>query len=74
MQAERVSMRHVREVLRLKFDAGVPGREIARRLGILPTTVRETLKRVGASSRSPPMPGTISWRFSKSDTVAAQPS
>src|SRR5271170_4260642 len=56
MPAERVSMRQVREVLRLKFDAGVPGREIARRLGISPATVRETLKRVAATGLGWPLP------------------
>jgi DNA-directed RNA polymerase specialized sigma24 family protein len=33
-------MRHVREVLRLRFVGGVPTREIARRIGIAPSTVR----------------------------------
>jgi transposase len=49
-------MRQVREVLRLKFGAGVPGREIARRLGISPATVRETLKRVAATGLGWPLP------------------
>lgn len=38
-------MRQVREIIRLKFSACVPTREIARRVGIAPSTVRETLKR-----------------------------
>jgi IS30 family transposase len=37
-------MRHAREVLRLKF-ASVSTHEIARRLGLARSTVRETLKR-----------------------------
>ncbi|MGE0758870.1 MAG: sigma factor-like helix-turn-helix DNA-binding protein, partial [Pirellulaceae bacterium] len=56
MPAERVSMRQVREVLRLKFGAGVSGREIARRLGISPSAVRETLKRVAAAELAWPLP------------------
>ena len=36
-------MRHVREVLRLG-SAGVSKHEIARRMGLAPSTVRETLK------------------------------
>jgi DNA-binding transcriptional regulator LsrR (DeoR family) len=34
MPAERVAMRQVREIIRLKFSAGISTREIARRLGI----------------------------------------
>ncbi len=40
MPAERTTMRHVREVLRLKFVGGVPTREIARRIGVAASTVR----------------------------------
>jgi transposase len=38
-------MRQVREILRLTFSSKIPGREIARRLGIAPSTVRETVTR-----------------------------
>jgi len=38
-------MRHVREIIRLKFGANMSTREIARRLGVAPSTARETLKR-----------------------------
>ena len=48
MPAGRVSMRHVREVVRLGF-AGISKHEIARRTGLAPSTVRETLKRFAAS-------------------------
>jgi hypothetical protein len=41
MPAERTTMRQVREVLRLKFVGGVPTREIARRIGIAPSTLRD---------------------------------
>ena len=48
-------MRRVREVLRLRFGVGVSGREIALRLGIAPSTVRETLKRASAAGLSWPL-------------------
>jgi len=49
-------MRQVREVLRLRFGGGLSGREIARRLGISPATVRETLKRFAAAGLFWPLP------------------
>ena len=49
-------MRQVREVLRLKFVGGVPTREIARRLGVAPSTVRAMLKRFTAASLIWPLP------------------
>jgi DNA-binding NarL/FixJ family response regulator len=48
MPAERIAMRQVREVLRLKA-AGVSGNEIARRVGVAPSTVRLTLKRLAVA-------------------------
>src|SRR5499427_10461919 len=45
MPAERLPMRRVREVLRLR-TAGVGLNEIARRVGVAPSTVRLTLKRL----------------------------
>src|SRR6476661_3385911 len=56
MPAERTSMRQVREVIRLKFVGGVPTREIARRIGVAPSTVRETIKRFQAAGLSWPLP------------------
>jgi transposase len=49
-------MRHVREVLRLKFVGGVPTREIARRVGVAASTVRATLGRFRAAGLSWPLP------------------
>jgi transposase len=49
MPAERVPMRQVREVLRLTYSAAIPRREIARRLGIAPSTVRATVRRFRAA-------------------------
>jgi transposase len=48
-------MRHVREVLRLGF-AGISKHEVARRTGLAPSTVRETLKRFEAAGLTWPLP------------------
>lgn len=53
-------MRQVREILRLKFGAGLSGRAIARRLGIAPATVRETLKRMEIAGLSWPLAADLS--------------
>src|ERR1700678_2756226 len=55
MPAERVSMRQAREIIRLKFSASLPTREIARRLGLAPSTVRETLSRLDSAGLSWPL-------------------
>src|SRR3954454_14084791 len=55
MAAERIAMRQVREVLRLKA-AGVSGNELARRVGVAPSTMRLTLKRIAAAGLSWPLP------------------
>jgi transposase len=59
MPAERIAMRQVREVLRLKA-AGVSGHEIARRVGVAPSTVRLTLRRLAAVGLSWPLPPDLS--------------
>ena len=63
MPAERTTMRHVREVLRLKFVGGVPTREIARRIGVAASTVRATIKRFQAAG--------LSWPVAEDMTDAA---
>src|SRR5271163_324124 len=55
MPAERIGMRDVREIIRLKF-ASVSTHEIARRLGMARSTVRETLKRAEGAGLSWPLP------------------
>jgi transposase len=55
MPAERIAMRQVREVLRLKA-AEVSGNEIARRVGVASSTVRLTLKRLTAAGLAWPSP------------------
>jgi len=59
MPAERATMRQVREVLRLKFVGGVPTREIGRRIGIAPSTVRTTIRRFQAAGLSWPLPDDV---------------
>ena len=49
-------MRHAREIIRLKFSACVSTREIARRLGVAASTVRETLKRFESAGLVWPLP------------------
>ena len=56
MPAERTAMRQVREVLRLRFVGGVPIREIARRIGVVASTVRATINRFQAAGLSWPLP------------------
>jgi len=60
MPAERVAMRQAREIIRLKFSANIPTREIAQRLGLAPSTVRESLKRFEVSGLGWPLPEGIS--------------
>src|ERR1700720_2300755 len=55
MPAERTTMRQVREVLRLR-TAGVGRNEIARRVGVAPSTVRLTLKRLATAGLTWPLP------------------
>src|SRR6202007_384113 len=55
MPAESTVMRQVREVLRLTA-AGVGLNEIARRVGVEPSTVRLTLKRLATAGLSWPLP------------------
>jgi transposase-like protein len=52
-------MRQVGEVLRLKFAGGAPTLEIARRLGVAPSTVRATLRRFAAAGLTWPLPDDI---------------
>ncbi len=55
MPAERITMRDAREIIRLKFSC-VSTHEIARRLGMARSTVRETLKRTEGAGLSWPLP------------------
>ena len=55
MPAERIGMRDAREIIRLKVS-GVSTHEIARRLGMARSTVRETLKRADGAGLAWPLP------------------
>ena len=55
MPTERLAMRHVREVMRLK-SSGMSTREIARRVGRAPSTIRLTIHRFDAAGLSWPLP------------------
>jgi transposase len=54
MPMERMSIRHVRECLRLK-GAGISTREIARRVGVASSTVRLPLRRCEAAGIACPL-------------------
>src|SRR6266702_2685075 len=58
MPTERFAMRHVRDVIRLK-SAGMPTREIARRMGTAPSMVRLTIRRFEAAGLTWPLPDDI---------------
>jgi hypothetical protein len=79
MPAERMPMRRVREVLRLR-TAGVG---LARRVGVAPSTVRLTLKRLASAGLSWPLPAEMtdsaleahcSLRSAASKVIAVAPS
>jgi transposase len=53
-------MRQVREVLRLKLVGGLPTREIARRIGVAPSTIRTTIRRFQAAGLIWPLPNEVS--------------
>src|SRR5207248_3398951 len=62
MPAERVSMRRVREILRLKYECGATERAIAQSLGIARSTVAVTLDRLAAAELGWPLPAVLSDR------------
>ncbi|HEY5410195.1 MAG TPA: IS21 family transposase [Caulobacteraceae bacterium] len=56
MPSERLSMRHIRELLRLKFENGLPGRVIAASLGISKGAVNDYLARLVVAGLTWPLP------------------
>jgi transposase len=56
MPAERLEMRKVREIMRLKFGAGLAHKAIGRSLGIAASTVRLTLRRAAEAGLIWPLP------------------
>ena len=59
MPAQRLSMRHVTEVLRLKWDQGLSDRKIAQSLGISRPTVAEYVRRAQAAGLLWPLSATL---------------
>ena len=59
MPAQRLAMRQVREVLRLKWAGGLSDRQIARSLSVSRPTVAEYVRRAQAASLSWPLPETL---------------
>jgi len=49
MPTQRLSMRRIKQLLTMRFGAGASTREIARELGVAPSTVREYLGRVATA-------------------------
>ena len=56
MAAKRLQMRQLREILRLRFEAGLPHRAIARSCSIGLGTVSEYLQRAASAGLSWPLP------------------
>ena len=57
MPAERLSMRKVREVLRLKYACGASERVIARSVGVGRTAIAEYIRRAAVIGITWPIPG-----------------
>ena len=60
MPAERGAMRDLRVIIRLKYLSSLTTSEIARRLGLARSTVRETLSRFESSDLIWPLPEGLS--------------
>jgi transposase len=59
MPAERVSMRRVREILRLKYECGASARAIAVAVGTARSTVSLCLDRIAAAGLNWPLPASL---------------
>lgn len=56
MSQERLAMRKIKEILRLKWEADLLNRAISRACKISHSTVSETLRRAGEAGSSRPLP------------------
>ena len=56
MARRRMSMRNVREILRLRYQLGLPGRQIASSMGYGHKTVQDYLARAEVAGLSWPLP------------------
>ena len=59
MPAERIAMRRVREIVRLRFSASLSVRDVARQTGVPESTVRVAIKRFQSAGLSWPLPATM---------------
>ena len=59
MAAERTSMRKIRELLRLRFGAGLSYRQIGRSLGLSPSVVGNYVAAADAAGLTWPLPGSV---------------
>jgi hypothetical protein len=59
MPAKRVSMRRIRELLRLKHACGATDRAIARSVGVARSTVALSLERAAAAGLTWPLDGLL---------------
>ena len=59
MPAQRLTMRRVRELLRLHYGAGASARAIAHELGVSRSTVKEYLARAAAAELAWPVPAEL---------------
>ena len=73
MPAERVSMRRVREILRLKHACGATDRAIARSLGVARSTVALTLERAAAAGPDLAAAGDADRPRARGDAVSPAP-
>jgi transposase len=63
MPAQRLSMRQVREVLRLKWACGLSDRKIAHSLRVSRPTIAEYVRRAQAAGLSWPLPDALMRRL-----------
>ena len=62
MTAERVPMRKLREVIRLKLEMKLSGRAIGRSCGLSPSTVSDYLGRLAVAKLAWPLPPSTTRR------------
>ena len=60
MPAQRLTMRRIRDLLRLHYGTGASARAIARELGVSRSTVKEYLTRAAAAKLTWPLPAELS--------------
>src|SRR5665213_1890583 len=73
MAQERLSMRKIKEVLRLKYDSGLSQRQIAASCDIATSTVADYLKRAHAAGISWPLPAELTDETLEARLASALP-